>query len=187
MRHLAQRRVGPALAKSAVLDLPICLGHFIVSRTASAERLLPSCCRRDVKPENIVIEGGKTGGRVYLVDFGGVQVSGHTTLLGVCVCGSVCVGVQVSGADLALFLCASCPPDTAASRPALTPASSHTDSACSALPMHAERDQQGAEGWDGVRQGSGDSRIARPVPCHLCTRAAYRRTALLHGRCRRGW
>ena len=137
MRHLAQRRVGPALAKSAVLDLPICLGHFIVSRTASAERLLPSCCRRDVKPENIVIEGGKTGGRVYLVDFGGVQVSGHTTLLGVCVCGSVCVGVQVSGADLALFLCASCPPDTAASRPALTPASSHTDSACSALPCSA--------------------------------------------------
>jgi hypothetical protein len=24
-----------------------------------------------------VIEGGKTGGRVYLVDFGGVQVAGH--------------------------------------------------------------------------------------------------------------
>ncbi len=31
--------------------------------------------RRDIKPENVVIEGGKPGGRVFLVDFGGVQVS----------------------------------------------------------------------------------------------------------------
>ena len=30
---------------------------------------------RDVKPENIVLEGGKTGGRVFLVDFGGVQAA----------------------------------------------------------------------------------------------------------------
>lgn len=30
---------------------------------------------RDVKPENIVLEGGKAGGRVYLVDFGGVQAA----------------------------------------------------------------------------------------------------------------
>lgn len=28
---------------------------------------------RDIKPENIVLEGGKTGGKVFLVDFGGVQ------------------------------------------------------------------------------------------------------------------
>ena len=33
-----------------------------------------SLCR-DVKPENIVLEGGKAGGRVYLVDFGGVQAA----------------------------------------------------------------------------------------------------------------
>lgn len=31
--------------------------------------------RRDIKPENVVIEGGKPGGRVFLVDFGGVQAS----------------------------------------------------------------------------------------------------------------
>ncbi len=28
---------------------------------------------RDVKPENIILEGGKPGGKVYLVDFGGIQ------------------------------------------------------------------------------------------------------------------
>lgn len=27
-----------------------------------------------MKPENIILEGGRPGGRVYLVDFGGVQV-----------------------------------------------------------------------------------------------------------------
>lgn len=27
-----------------------------------------------MKPENIVLEGGAAGGRVFLVDFGGVQV-----------------------------------------------------------------------------------------------------------------
>ena len=31
--------------------------------------------RRDVKAENIVLEGGAAGGRVYLVDFGGVQAA----------------------------------------------------------------------------------------------------------------
>ena len=36
--------------------------------------MLLGCCR-DVKPENIVLEGGKAGGRVYLVDFGGVQAA----------------------------------------------------------------------------------------------------------------
>ena len=30
---------------------------------------------RDVKAENIVLEGGRAGGRVYLVDFGGVQAA----------------------------------------------------------------------------------------------------------------
>lgn len=33
---------------------------------------------RDVKPENIVLEGGKSGGRVFLVDFGGVQAVAST-------------------------------------------------------------------------------------------------------------
>ena len=28
-----------------------------------------------MKPENIVLEEGKAGGRVYLVDFGGVQAA----------------------------------------------------------------------------------------------------------------
>ena len=32
------------------------------------------CCSRDVKAENVVLEGGRAGGRVFLVDFGGVQV-----------------------------------------------------------------------------------------------------------------
>jgi eukaryotic-like serine/threonine-protein kinase len=35
----------------------------------------PAVVHRDVKPSNIVIEGGKTGGRVFLVDFGGVQAA----------------------------------------------------------------------------------------------------------------
>jgi serine/threonine protein kinase len=33
-----------------------------------------ACQCRDVKPENIVLEDSRSGGRVYLVDFGGVQV-----------------------------------------------------------------------------------------------------------------
>lgn len=28
---------------------------------------------RDVKPENIILQGGKPGGKVFLVDFGGIQ------------------------------------------------------------------------------------------------------------------
>ena len=31
--------------------------------------------RRDVKPENVVLEGGQAGSRVFLVDFGGVQAA----------------------------------------------------------------------------------------------------------------
>lgn len=46
-------------AKTAVLH------HF---------QLVFTTARSDVKPENIVVEGGRTGGRVFLVDFGGVQV-----------------------------------------------------------------------------------------------------------------
>jgi len=38
----------------------------------------PAVVHRDVKPSNIVIEGGKTGGRVFLVDFGGVQAAAAT-------------------------------------------------------------------------------------------------------------
>lgn len=37
-----------------------------------ATHLVASC--RDVKPENIILEGDRPGGRVFLVDFGGVQV-----------------------------------------------------------------------------------------------------------------
>jgi len=49
----------------------------------------PPVVHRDVKPSNIVIEGGRTGGRVYLVDFGGVQaVATAGELLGSTVVGT---------------------------------------------------------------------------------------------------
>ena len=35
----------------------------------------PRVAGRDVKPDNIVLGGGKAGGQVYLVDFGGVQAA----------------------------------------------------------------------------------------------------------------
>lgn len=38
----------------------------------------PAVVHRDVKPANVVIEGGRTGGRVTLVDFGGVQAAAAT-------------------------------------------------------------------------------------------------------------
>ncbi|CAL5229641.1 g13005 [Coccomyxa viridis] len=38
-------------------------------------RCRPAVTHRDVKAENIVLEGGQAGGRVYLVDFGGVQAA----------------------------------------------------------------------------------------------------------------
>ena len=44
---------------------------------------------RDVKPENIVLEGGKVGGRVFLVDFGGVQAVASTEAFGL---GSTVIG-----------------------------------------------------------------------------------------------
>ena len=45
---------------------------------------------RDIKPDNIVLEGGKTGGRVFLVDFGGVQAAaaGESFALGSTVIGT---------------------------------------------------------------------------------------------------
>ncbi len=50
--------------------------HQAVAR--SSEKIV--CALHPVpvlQPENIVIEGGAWGGKVYLVDFGGVQVSIH--------------------------------------------------------------------------------------------------------------
>lgn len=35
--------------------------------------LLPPVVHRDIKPGNVVLAGGAWGGRVFLVDFGGVQ------------------------------------------------------------------------------------------------------------------
>jgi serine/threonine protein kinase len=41
----------------------------------AAAGLRPPVIHRDIKPENAVLEGGKWGGRIYLIDFGGVQGS----------------------------------------------------------------------------------------------------------------
>ena len=41
----------------------------------------PPVTHRDVKPENVVLGGGQAGGRVFLVDFGGVQAR-HELLWG---------------------------------------------------------------------------------------------------------
>lgn len=37
--------------------------------------LRPPVVHRDIKPENIVLENGRAGGKVFLIDFGGVQDS----------------------------------------------------------------------------------------------------------------
>lgn len=45
-------------------------------QASDSERWTPRAVLcRDVKPENIVLEGAKAGGRVFLVDFGGVQAA----------------------------------------------------------------------------------------------------------------
>ena len=48
---------------------------------------------RDIKPENIVLEGGKAGGQVRLVDFGGVQAAARNAE------GAGGVGTTVIGKD----------------------------------------------------------------------------------------
>ncbi|KAK9809971.1 hypothetical protein WJX72_002794 [[Myrmecia] bisecta] len=49
----------------------------------------PAVIHRDVKPENLVLEGGKAGGRVFLVDFGGVQAAAASGSAGL---GSTIIG-----------------------------------------------------------------------------------------------
>ena len=48
-----------------------------------------------MKPENIVLEGGKAGGRVFLVDFGGVQAAAMNQDFG-----STVIGVQTLPLEL---------------------------------------------------------------------------------------
>lgn len=43
--------------------------------SASHPDLLLLCRGRDVKPENVVLQGGLSDGKVFLIDLGGVQVS----------------------------------------------------------------------------------------------------------------
>ena len=49
----------------------------------------PPVTHRDVKPENVVLGGGRAGGRVFLVDFGGVQAAAASELAGL---GSTVIG-----------------------------------------------------------------------------------------------
>ena len=49
----------------------------------------PPVTHRDVKPENVVLGGGRAGGRVFLVDFGGVQAAAAGELAGL---GSTVIG-----------------------------------------------------------------------------------------------
>jgi serine/threonine protein kinase len=41
---------------------------------------------QDIKPDNIVLEGGAWGGRVFLVDFGGVQGAAAAAPGAICIC-----------------------------------------------------------------------------------------------------
>lgn len=44
------------------------------TRTPPPTHVCSHLAGRDVKPENVVLEGGQWGGRAFLVDFGAVQV-----------------------------------------------------------------------------------------------------------------
>jgi hypothetical protein len=75
-----------------------------------------TCVSRDVKPENIVLEGGRWGGRLYLLDFGGVQAAASATssALGSTVVGTygymVCRGVPTwITLPLSVFVCMAVP------------------------------------------------------------------------------
>jgi eukaryotic-like serine/threonine-protein kinase len=42
----------------------------------------PPVIHRDIKPENVILESGKPGSRVLLVDFGGVQEAVSSSAVG---------------------------------------------------------------------------------------------------------
>ena len=84
----------PAPRKGAAPEGMLLLLCLLLSGVHSSPLTPP---RRDVKPENIVREGGRAGGRVYLVDFGGVQVwEGKTN----CLHAGACSGVGLDGAGV---------------------------------------------------------------------------------------
>ncbi len=47
--------------------------HTVLHLQSADTALVTQVVHRDVKPENIILEGGKPGGKVFLVDFGGIQ------------------------------------------------------------------------------------------------------------------
>ncbi|CAN0176289.1 unnamed protein product, partial [Phaeothamnion confervicola] len=49
------------------------IARELLSVLAYLGQLRPPVVHRDIKPESIVLEGGLSGGRVFLTDFGGVQ------------------------------------------------------------------------------------------------------------------
>lgn len=57
---------------------------------------------RDVKPENIVMKGGDWDGRLYLVDFGGVQAAAAASFQASTIIGTY--GYMVPGPNLARLL-----------------------------------------------------------------------------------
>ncbi|GIL85278.1 hypothetical protein Vretimale_10750 [Volvox reticuliferus] len=59
--------------KRATEQEVIRIGGEMLSVLEYLGSLRPPVIHRDVKPENIILEGGQWGGRVFLVDFGGVQ------------------------------------------------------------------------------------------------------------------